>query len=358
MKQKTLLLWDRMGDYHRARWSELANIIGYDNCFAGDLGAGDQLYKWSNTQENSQYFRLSDKPVEQVGAIEALNAFKKMVRKHNIKQVCIPGYGRTAYIFILLWCRFNNIKVLMFAESWYASHVITDYLKGILVRFTANTCLVSGKFAASHFNKRLNYPTSKIIEGYSTVDNKHFASSSKDKLEPKQLLCVARFAEVKNLKLLIKAFVASEISKHWQLRIVGGGPLKEEMVQLSQGHPIKLDDWLGYKELPDMYKAASCFILPSSFEPWGLVVNEAMAAGLPIIVSDQVGAYPDLLIEGKNGWLFKYDNQEELVELLNKLSEISSIQLEKFGKQSEKIVAHYSSVEWAKKVAQAFKPIN
>lgn len=350
---KILLLWDRMGDYHRARWKALQQQIGTENCYAADLGAGDGLYHWENTGDHAHYFRLSELPVDQVKSNEALQRFKQIIKEHQITHVCIPGYGRTVYINMLLWCRFNGIRVLMFAESWYPGNGLIDRLKGMLVRFTTDICLVSGKRAAEHFIGRLKYPSSRIVEGYSVVDNQHFASAmTTSKVAPPQLLCVARFAPEKNLQILIEAFQASRLTNTWQLRLVGGGPLKQELEKSIHTPNIKLDNWLSYDQLPTMYAEASFFILPSRFEPWGLVVNEAMAAGLPVILSDAVGALPDLLNEGINGWQFQALDKESLIEVLNRLANEPLESLEQKGKKSGEIIHCFSPDTWANSVSE------
>lgn len=348
---KLLLLWDRMGDYHRARWKAVQQITGKENCMAADLGAADGLYQWGTTAKDPQYIRLSNQPVEKVPPFQALKNFKKTIREKQITHVCIPGYGRPAYILMLLWCKLKGIKVLMFAESWYPGHPIGDHLKGLLVKNTTDLCFVSGKKAATHFSNRLNHPENRIIEGYSVVDNAHFASKISEipKQTPQQLLCVARHAPEKNLTLLIEAFKKSTINDTWQLRIVGGGPEKEKLQKLSAGHHIQLDDWLSYDQLPEMYAQASCFILPSRFEPWGLVVNEAMSAGLPVILSDAVGALPDLLSD-KNGWPFKHNRENELINILNQLAETTPEELNEMGRQSRQIIENFTPDIWAKKV--------
>jgi 1,2-diacylglycerol 3-alpha-glucosyltransferase len=348
---KLLLIWDRMGDYHRARWDALSTEIGKENCFAADLGSGDGLYQWANTKDNPNYFRLSPFAVDKVPANAALKAFKQIVRQHNITHVCIPGYGRLVYCMMLVYCRAKGIKTLMFAESWYPGNYIFDKLKGLFIRLTANRCLVSGKRAAEHFRQRLGIKKHKIVEGYSVVDNVHFASSPIAKTHPRQLLCVARFAPEKNLHTLIEAFKKSELSNSWTLRIVGGGPLADGLKALVGNAPILLDHWLHYDELPDMYAAASAFVLPSAFEPWGLVVNEAMAAGLPIVVSDQVGALPDLLENNTNGWSFLFDDAGELSDIFNRLTKLSPTELGQMGQASKNIISRFTPQGWAQSIA-------
>jgi glycosyltransferase involved in cell wall biosynthesis len=75
------------------------------------------------------------------------------------------------------------------------------------------------------------------------------------------------------------------------------------------------------KELGTYYGLASCFILPSLQEQWGLVVNEAMAAGLPVLVSQTSGCAPDLVQEGVNGFTFDPTNPMQLAELMEKIAQ-------------------------------------
>ncbi len=350
-QQKTLLLWDRMGDYHRARWKALSAIIGKENCYGADLGRGDGLYHWTNTEATDNYICLSDNPVNKSGIINPFKRFKHYIKSHQITHVCIPGYGRPIYLLLLIWCRLNGIKVLMFAESWYRGHPLLDKLKGWFISSVVDMNFVSGKHAAAHFKNRLGICETKIVEGYSVVDNNHFASSQTKKQQTPTLLCVARFAEEKNLDLLINAFQASILSKKWHLKVVGGGPLKEVLQKSITTPNIELTNWLSYDQLPDLYASSTLFILPSKFEPWGLVVNEAMAAGLPIILSDAIGALPDLLMEGENGWNFKYDNSNELTNLFNHISKIDNTILVDMGKRSKEIIENYSCQTWANKIA-------
>ncbi len=348
--QKYLLLWDRMGDYHRARVRELVRIVGEDRVWAGDLGSADGMYSWESGTDAGKYFLLSDKPVEKSSAFQTWKAFRKLVKKEGITHVCIPGYGRGAYILMLLWSRLTGRKVLMFAESWYPGSPVSDRLKGLFLKSCTHTVFVSGERARRHFAERLLYPPKKILTGYSAVDNDHFAEGKGTKADPPKLLCVARFSEEKNLALLIRAFKRSNVSRTWSLSLVGGGPLKEELIKLSADAPVEIIEWAKYADLPHIYAQAGCFVLPSRFEPWGLVANEAMAAGLPIILSDQVGALPELLEEGVNGWQFKSDSEDELVRVLNELSESGKEKREQMGKISREKVAKFSCAAWAQQI--------
>lgn len=131
-------------------------------------------------------------------------------------------------------------------------------------------------------------------------------------------LFVGRLEEVKNVQLLIESF---EDLKQEQddiaLLIVGDGSLRESLEQYVRQHQIKDVTFAGYVVFPEIihfYKASDVFILPSSYEPWGLVVNEAMTMGLPVIASSDVGCRLDLIEDGQNGYVFESNNKTALFQ--------------------------------------------
>lgn len=352
MGKNVLLIWDRMGDYHRARWKAVQDIFDDRLVFAADLGTSDDLYRWMSTEPDKLFFVLSRKPTNVVD-IKRVLVFCRILSKANISTVCIPGYGRLEYLLFLFYSWLTHRKVILFAESWYPSRFPLDQIKSIFLKITCTGFLVSGKRAALHFINALKIHRIRIGTCYSVVDNDHFKSHgiTNHKSGPKRLLCVARFGTEKNLGLLIDAFKNSDLSKHgWQLCIVGDGPLKSQLIDQigdSNSH-VTLLDWQAYELLPAIYAASNVFILPSKFEPWGLVVNEAMAAGLPVILSDAVGSAPDLLKVNVNGWMFQADKLHELVEILNELCITSPNRLESMGAESQRIIENYSLTTFAR----------
>ncbi|MBN1638895.1 MAG: glycosyltransferase family 4 protein, partial [Ignavibacteriales bacterium] len=93
--------------------------------------------------------------------------------------------------------------------------------------------------------------------------------------------------------------------------------------------------------LPDIYRKADVFILPSLREPWGHVVTEAAASGLPLIVSNKVGSSPDLVKHDVNGYIYEPNNIRKLAKYIMKLVYSSKLR-KKMGKESEKIASNYN----------------
>jgi glycosyltransferase involved in cell wall biosynthesis len=343
MKTNILLLWDRIGDYHAARFYALERKAGNRKVFIADIGGADALYKWKNPlQESTGYRSLSEKPVEEADSHKRLQQFKKLVREQNIGIVGIAGYGRADYRKMMHWCRMNGIRIILFAESWYPGRM--DFLKGIYLRCLCQGFLVSGLRAQDHFVQRLGIQQDKIRIPYSVVDNAHFERADPD-FSLKKILCLARFSPEKNLDKLLQAFGESGIAaRGWTLELVGGGPLKQ-VLEKQAPEGVIFREWLAYDHLPELYQSASFFILPSRFEPWGLVVNEAMASGLPVLVSEECGCRPDLVPQDE--FCFSAGDVNRMAITLKDMASFDAGELRRLGAANRKRIASFSPEIWA-----------
>lgn len=132
-----------------------------------------------------------------------------------------------------------------------------------------------------------------------------------DKTDEFRYLYVGRIAPEKNIKFLIKTF--NKNGK--KLNIVGEGPLVNELKQLAQSN-ITFLGYVNNNELMDVYKCHDIFVLPSCSEPWGLVVDEALWNGLPVIVSCNVGCAQDLVVTPRTGRVFELNNESSFTDVL------------------------------------------
>jgi 1,2-diacylglycerol 3-alpha-glucosyltransferase len=388
-----LLIWDRLGDYHRARANALAAVWDQGHVYTADLGNADRLYGWSATADQDRHFRLSARPVERFDFFRRIGRFIRIVRLHRIRILGIAGYGRPEYPAMLLLGRLLGCRIILFAESWYPGSRWFDVLKGFLLRMFVHGFFVSGSRAEQHFTGRLGIPVSRIRIGYSVVDNHHFMGSrvhefmssglnrvnedvtlsgippsphppvypsthlpvhpsTHPPIHPSTLspylLCVARYSPEKNLPFLIEAYRRSALYRRWKLVLAGDGPERtalERQAGADLNEHILLTGWIGYGELPAWYRQAQAFVLASWFEPWGLAVNEAMAAGLPVLVSEACGCVPEL-IDRENGYIFVTKNPEELVAILNQMAAIPEIGLRRMGQRSQEKIKLVSPERW------------
>lgn len=182
--------------------------------------------------------------------------------------------------------------------------------------------LPGGTKSHAELFRHYGMPDSRIFLMPMMVDNVAFRfSPRKASKKSFTFLYVGRVVTVKNIGLLLYAFAETfGSSNDVSLRIVGAGDLLDTYKE-QFGHFDNIV-FVGPKhgeDLRDEYGSASAFVLPSIFEPWGLVVNEAMAAGLPVIVSDKVGAREDLVEGRETGLIFRHGNQEELADCMKSL---------------------------------------
>jgi glycosyltransferase involved in cell wall biosynthesis len=140
-------------------------------------------------------------------------------------------------------------------------------------------------------------------------------------------LAVSRFAPEKNLLNLVRAYglYLRRMGKAaWKLVVVGDGPMMAAIQRSIEDSgledSVQLPGWVTFERLPAYYGLAGAFVHASTKDTWGVVVNEAMAAGLPVIVSNRCGSALELVHEGQNGFTFDPGNVAELSELLWKVA--------------------------------------
>ena len=138
--------------------------------------------------------------------------------------------------------------------------------------------------------------------------------------------------------------IAGCISPRPYLLYVGDGELRSELERRIRLLPDDSVRFLGFRnqtELPRFLDLCDVFVLPSVHEPWGLIVNEVMNAGKPVVVTDHVGCAPDLVEEGVNGYVYAACNVDELAQCLYKLLSNSELRAQ-MGRESLRQIRQWS----------------
>lgn len=294
----------------------------------------------------------------EAGEVRAGAAWTK-IREIRPDVVAVSGYGVPGMWKIILGCWWRRIPVILYSDSkeddaprvWWKESV-----KKLLLRL-CSSALVAGTPHAAYLCK-LGFPREKIFTPYDVVDVAYFAeeadrirrSAVRDRdLPGRYFLAVARFVPTKNLPALVNAYALyrEECRKQempaWSLVLLGDGPLRSEI--LASITEKKLADWVhlpGFRQYPAMptyFAQAEAFIHASVVEQWGLVVNEAMASSLPILLSAQCGCACDLLREGENGFGFDPRNVEAMAAAMMKMQLLSEEKRRQMGARAHERVA-------------------
>lgn len=133
----------------------------------------------------------------------------------------------------------------------------------------------------------------------------------------KNFLYVGRFVDVKNLKFLISVF---KKLPHLNLYLAGFGEQEEELKSMAGGN-VEFLGAVENRKLPAIYQEMDVFVLPSKIEPWGLVVEEALNNGLPVLLSDRVGCTEEI-IDDSNGVIFHYNSEEDFIKAINRITDV------------------------------------
>ena len=271
--------------------------------------------------------------------------------------VVVSGWSTFASQATVGWCRRHGIPYVLLVESnerdarpgWrrtVKSAVVPTVVGG------AAEVLVVGSLARESMRAR-GVPDDRISVVANTVDVARLAEAA-DALAPRRdalradagidaddvvVLSVARLAPEKGLDTLVRAAAAAG-EPRLVVALAGSGPERERLASLAAelGVRLVLLPDLPWERIVERYALADVFALLSRHEPWGVVVNEAAASGLPLVLSNRVGAAYDLLEDGRNGRLVPVDDADAAGDALRELAADPALR-RAMGTASREIVA-------------------
>ena len=279
--------------------------------------------------------------------------------------VLVPGYYTLPAIAAALWARMHGAASVLMTESTAADHTRSPWkekVKSLGIRMLFNWAVAGGK-AHVDYLLQLGFPKSRIAGFYDVVDNDLFRDGTRalrlqsPSIRPqKYFLYVGRLAEEKNVRGLLNSWIEHRDSGGtWPLVLVGDGPEAPALRAVAAACPYPEDViFAGLRsshELLPFYAFAGCFVLPSTREPWGLVVNEAMAAALPVLVSSRCGCAPDLVTSGFNGFVFDPSDSAALTSLMRRMESLSEEQHTRMGDASSAVIRGFSPARFGQSIA-------
>lgn len=266
---------------------------------------------------------MTGRPLSDLSLIQLWTWLRKLLCNNDI--IIMNGYNNR--VFMLLFLQNIVYRRAIGLDSDTPLSVPRNPLKRLVKAMYLNTIFsnhhVYGLAGGTGSHKELfRYYGMKEVRIFlmpMMVDNsKFYANTAMKKENPFVFLYVGRIIECKNLSVMFDAFVYSfNNNDNVTLHVIGEGELLADyQIKYSNQENILFHGKQFGKKLIEAYHAAHVFILPSSSESWGLVVNEAMSAGLPAIVSNHVGAAHDLVEGHETGFIFHYNDVRELAECM------------------------------------------
>ncbi len=370
---RVAVIFDHFGPYHRARLTAAArrmNTVGIELCGLSVDYAWDKIGEPAHFEHRTVFPKFDS---QSISPSEWILRVGKLLDEIQPDAVAIPGWVNKGALSALLWCRRNHVPSIIMSESTRAD-ASRSFLKETVKARLVGMCSagLAGGGPQSDYLHELSLPRETIFSGYDVVDNSYFSARSethrRDAARLRQVmdlpenffLACNRFIPKKNLPVLLQAFASyrhkAGQAAAWKLVLLGDGPQKSEILEIIHSlgleGAVKLPGFKQYAELPAYFSLARVFVHASTVEQWGLVVNEAMACGLPVLVSERCGCARDLVHAGKNGFAFDPARPEELAEYMFQCSN-DSLDLASFGQASLDIIAQWSPARFALGLEQA-----
>lgn len=318
------VIFNRLGPYHLARINAARQRLDVS---AVELVREGLSYSWDPVDVPSSIQRHTLFSHEHaVSKWQIWRELKTYIqgKQDQLDVVAVAGWSDAAALSGIAASWQAGVPVVLMSESAHRDHDRSpwkEWIKSRILR-ACGSALVGGRLHRDYV-EALGVRDDRIFVGYDVVDNEHFATGAESArkrqrqlraelaLPDRYFLAVCRFIEKKNLPRLVEAYADYRIraeDEPWHLVVVGNGPrrqrLTEKIESLGLERFVHLPGFVQYPDLPAYYALAGALVHPSTTEQWGLVVNEAMASGLPVVVSRRCGCVPDLVDHGRNGFVF------------------------------------------------------
>lgn len=287
----------------------------------------------------------------------------KVLKNRKFDLVILYGWLDFSCQAVALMSHFGGTPYVLWSDSTENERSWIRTITTLFVRWFVSgaRAYIAGSTRAKAYFMRLGAKEQKVFIGANTIDNTAFKKGITAKLTQKMreemgveekrktILFVGQFIKRKNITTLLKAYQRIQ-DKTTNLVLIGHGEemsrYQEQITSYCLQNVKIIARLLSREELATCYAIADVFVLPSLEETWGMVVNEAMAVGTPVVVSEAVGCADDLIVEGKTGYTFITTDDVDLAKKIG-------VVLRKPGLMRNSVISHINSYT-AKETARRY----
>lgn len=334
-----IFLWESFGPHHVDRCVACAEHFAGRAAVVGiEIATFDSNYQWRGSVPASGFTKITLFPARTRQAIGIVRCFLRIVAtclRLKAKYIFVCNYNEPAIILSAIVLRLLGRRLIIMQDSKFDDkqrYLFKEVFKSLFYR-PYHAAIVAGKRSESYLTF-LGIPENRIFIGYDTVSLKRIRELAGSEPAPggiahskRHFTIVARFLPKKNLSLALDAYAAylashttkTHATEPRELHLCGSGELETELREKAEGLELPGVHFRGYlqeSEIAEVLGSTLALILPSIEEQHGLVVNEALAMGLPVLLSDNCGARDLLVRTGVNGYVFEADNVDGLAHFM------------------------------------------
>ncbi len=315
-------LWSHFAMYHMDRLEALAEALdGRASVLGLEVANASETYAWGDSGAGMRFAKVTLFPgavADRIPQLRRARAIVAAARKRQVTHLFVSGYERPGYLLAALALRLMGKRVYVMLDSKF-----DDKPRRLSLELVKRAMMLPyhGGFAAgpraADYLRFLGLRRRPVTTGYDSVGLSRLrglAPARQGAWETAEFLAVARFVEKKNLSLALAAYArfrAASPDSPRRLHLCGGGALepqlRAEAAALGIADHVRFTGFASQAEVAGFMAEALCLLLPSREEQWGLVVNEALAHALPLLVSENVGARDTLVHNLENGFVLDAD---------------------------------------------------
>ncbi len=277
----------------------------------------------------------------------------KIIKKVDPSCVIMNGFT-IASTLLRLRAMTSSLPFIIWSGSVHKSGRNDSALRKLQRRFIisgACSFIAYGK-KSSDYLVSMGADPKDVFIGINTVDTEFFRKNTTFNVsdgEPFNLIYVGYLSARKNVSRLFDVIdQLNSYEKKCHLHLVGDGPEKQVLeakaTELAMTDQVTFYGFKQKEELPAILSGSQCFLFQTDFDIWGLVLNETMAAGIPVIASPEAGAVHDLIVNGENGYIADFTNPSEVAEIILKLMEDPKL-LKKISENASDTILNTATIE-------------
>jgi 1,2-diacylglycerol 3-alpha-glucosyltransferase len=362
---RLLFLVRRVGPYHDARFDAAARLVDLTVVETRPLS---KEYPWTSSNSSRRYklrpLGQSHEPETGLRGRELRLAMKSCMDSAEPQVVACTGWADPEYNEALRQCHARGLPAIVMSDSTYDDEPRSWWKerikRGVVGGYSA--AVVAGTRSRDYL-RRLGFPVDAVFEPWDVVDNDYFSTAVgrvPAATRPPFFVCISRYLAKKNLLRLIEAFAhyrGRAGPQAWDLVILGSGELQESIRAAIKAanldEHVHLPGFVQYDSLPEYYAGAGACVLPSLSDQWGLAINEAMASGVPVLVSRACGCAVDLVSDSENGFTFDPRDVAAMADLFQRVAGMPLEQRKLMGAAGRARVGAYSLDRFAQALVKA-----
>jgi glycosyltransferase involved in cell wall biosynthesis len=290
--------------------------------------------------------------IHEIGDFRRDRSLERALRRFDPDVLMVVSWHHANY----RWCLRQShraVRVLCMDNQWLATPkqrlgVATSAVH--VRRYYEAAFLPGGR--QREFARRLGFPDDRIYEGFYSADTNSFGPPAVGLADrPRAFVFVGRLVEAKGISTLAAAYreYRAAVDDPWNLIVAGVGPESSRLIDIDGVEPV---GFVQPRDLPEVFRRARFLALPSKFEPFGVVVHEAVCSGLGVLCTDKVGAAERLVEPGGNGMVFPVDAPHDLAQAMTWAHHLSDNALGEVAALSGERARTFSPERWAATVLQ------